>query len=84
MVLLVLLHSTKLSGQVAKHNISNAGLSTKVKIIIGSAIDSLVAMHPNTPFDLIFIDADKPSNLPYFTEAKRLARKGGVIVRDRH
>ncbi|KAJ7300909.1 hypothetical protein DFH08DRAFT_979212 [Mycena albidolilacea] len=36
---------------------------------------------PNTPFDLIFIDADKPGNLNY-TEAKRLVRKGGVIVCD--
>ncbi|KAJ3968575.1 O-methyltransferase-domain-containing protein [Lentinula raphanica] len=33
-------------------------------------------------FDLIFIDADKPSNLKYFIEAKRLIRKGGVIIVD--
>jgi predicted O-methyltransferase YrrM len=38
-------------------------------------------MHPDVPYDLIFIDADKPSNLDYFTQAKRLVRKGGVIVR---
>ncbi|KAF7367167.1 tRNA threonylcarbamoyladenosine dehydratase [Mycena sanguinolenta] len=37
---------------------------------------------PDTPFDLIFIDADKPSNVNYFTEAKRLVRKGGVIIVD--
>jgi predicted O-methyltransferase YrrM len=61
----------------------NAGLSGKVEIITGKAIDSLVAMFPDTPFDLIFIDADKPSNIHYFAEAKRLVRKGGVIVRDR-
>jgi O-methyltransferase len=43
----------------------------------------LVAMHPDTPFDFIFIDADKLSNVHYFTEAKHLVRKGGVIVCDR-
>ena len=33
------------------------------------------------PFDLVFIDADKPSNPIYYKEARRLTRKGGVIVR---
>jgi predicted O-methyltransferase YrrM len=66
---------------VARENIANAGLSGKVEVIVGKAIDSLVAMHPDVPFDLIFIDADKPSNVHYFAEAKRLVRKGGVIVR---
>jgi predicted O-methyltransferase YrrM len=34
----------------------------------------MLKMHPNTPFDLIFIDADKPGNLNYFPEAKRLVK----------
>jgi len=71
----------KLLWQVARENIANAGLSGKVEVITGKAIDSLVTMHPEIPFDLVFIDADKPSNINYFTEAKRLVRKGGVIVR---
>lgn len=37
-------------------------------------------LEPTPPFDFIFIDADKPSNTIYFTEAKRLVKKGGVIV----
>lgn len=40
----------------------------------------MLQLHPETPFDFIFIDADKKGNLDYFTEAKRLVRKGGVIV----
>ena len=32
-------------------------------------------------FDFVFIDADKQGNLTYLLEAKRLARKGAVIVR---
>jgi len=42
----------------------------------------LAQLHPEHPFDLVFIDADKPSNLIYFTEAKRLVRPGGVIIVD--
>jgi predicted O-methyltransferase YrrM len=34
------------------------------------------------PFDLIFIDADKPSNPDYFAWALRLSRPGTVIVID--
>jgi len=39
------------------------------------------ALKPEVLFDLVFIDADKQSNLEYFIEAKRLTRKGGIIVR---
>jgi predicted O-methyltransferase YrrM len=34
------------------------------------------------PFDLIFIDADKPSNAAYLDWAMRLSRPGTVIVVD--
>lgn len=48
--------------------------------MIGRAVDSLATLEPSPPFDLVFIDADKPSNLDYFIHAKRLLRPGGVIV----
>ncbi|KAG5652652.1 hypothetical protein H0H81_004208 [Sphagnurus paluster] len=66
--------------RVARENLANAGLSSKVDIVLGKGIDSMAKLTPEPPFDLVFIDADKPSNAQYFTEAKRLVRKGGVIV----
>lgn len=66
---------------MATENIKNAGFSDKVKIILGRAADSMKKLEPDPPFDFIFIDADKPSNSTYFAEAKRLVKKGGVIVR---
>ena len=67
--------------QVAKHNIRNAGFaSEKVEIKVGLAIDYLRELQPEQSYDLVFIDADKQSNLDYFIEAKRLTRKHGVIV----
>lgn len=48
--------------------------------MVGRAVDSLATLEPSPPFDLVFIDADKPSNLDYFIHAKRLLRPGGVIV----
>ena len=66
--------------QVARENIENAGLSAKIEVKVGPAIETLKTLSDDEPFDLVFIDADKPSNLAYFIEAKRLTRKGAVIV----
>ncbi|THH19778.1 hypothetical protein EW146_g1450 [Bondarzewia mesenterica] len=70
------------NAQVAQENIAHAGLASKVKILLGPAADSLKALQPEQPFDFVFIDADKPGNLTYYLEAKRLVKKGGVIIVD--
>ncbi|KAJ6450800.1 O-methyltransferase-domain-containing protein [Mycena sanguinolenta] len=79
---LITLEYNEKHAKVAQENIDRAGLSSKIKIIVGLGHESMLQMHPDSPFDLIFIDADKPSNVKYFTEAKRLVRKGGVIIVD--
>jgi predicted O-methyltransferase YrrM len=55
-----------------------------VEVRQGRAIDSLAQLHAEGlyPFDLIFIDADKPSNAAYLEWAVRLSRPGTVIVCD--
>ena len=67
--------------KVALENLKAAGVDHKVTILIGPAAESLPKLNHEEPYDLVFIDADKPSNSIYFSEAKRLVRKGGVIVR---
>jgi predicted O-methyltransferase YrrM len=69
---------------VAKENIAQAGLASIVEIRIGPAADSLAQLHAENPqpFDLIFIDADKPSNPTYLEWAIKLSRKGTLIVVD--
>lgn len=70
--------------QVARSNISEAGLASIVSIIEGAAIDSLSAMiAQETPsFDAIFIDADKPSNPAYLEAALKLSKPGTLIIGD--
>ena len=54
-------------------------------MIVGPAVQSLPRLAgPGgpAPFDLTFIDADKPSNPEYLRWALRLTRPGGVIVVD--
>ncbi|KAJ3757741.1 O-methyltransferase-domain-containing protein [Lentinula raphanica] len=79
---LITLEVNETHAKVARENLANAGLEKKCKVILGPAYDSMISLQPETPFDLVFIDADKKSNVKYFTEAKRLVKKGGVIIVD--
>lgn len=65
---------------VAQASLQRAGLSERVKIIVGPALDSLPSLE--APFDLVFIDADKVNNPNYLQWALRLTRPGAVIVVD--
>jgi len=51
-----------------------------VDLRVGKAVDTLPQLQG--PFDLIFIDADKPSNPDYYGWAMKLARVGTIIVMD--
>jgi predicted O-methyltransferase YrrM len=66
--------------KVARENLKAAGVDNNVTIVIGRAAESLTKLSSEEPFDLVFIDADLASNSIYFSEAKRLVRKGGIIV----
>ncbi|KAI0082708.1 O-methyltransferase family 3 protein [Panus rudis PR-1116 ss-1] len=80
---LITLELEQKHANVARANLEHAGVSSKVDIIVGPAADSIVKLKPEpAPFDLAFIDADKENNLTYFLEAKRLVKKGGVIIVD--
>jgi predicted O-methyltransferase YrrM len=69
---------------VARANLERAGLSSKVDIRVGKALDSLpqLATEKKGPFDLFFIDADKQNIPTYFESALKLSRPGTVIVVD--
>ena len=67
---------------VARVNLKRAGVSAKVDIRVGPAVDSLSAMTDEAPFDFVFIDADKQSNSLYVAEAIRLGRPGTTIIVD--
>ena len=69
---------------VARANLARAGLAEVVEVRVGPALESLaqIATERGGPFDLIFIDADKPSNTDYFAWALKLSRKGTVIIVD--
>ncbi|MDP4262154.1 MAG: O-methyltransferase [Bacteroidota bacterium] len=70
--------------EVAQRNINDAGLSGKVEIRVGDALEILPKMihDKEGPFDLVFVDADKPPYAEYFSFALSLARPGTLLVFD--
>ncbi len=81
---LISLESNRAHHEVAISNLINAGLKDKVTVLLGRARDQLQRLDALgiKPFDLIFIDADKPSNPEYLSWALKLALPGCVIVID--
>jgi predicted O-methyltransferase YrrM len=81
---LVTLEADPKHAEVARANIAHAGLSDVVELRLGRALDTLpqLAAEGRDPFDLIFIDADKPSNPDYFAWALKLSRPGSLIIAD--
>ncbi len=69
---------------LAQKNIENAQVNHLVELRTGMAIDILKEMinSDEPPFDLIFIDADKPPYLEYFKLAIKLSRPGSIIICD--
>ncbi len=81
---LVTLELEQHHADVAAANIARAGLADRVEIRVGLAVDSLQAMITagEAPFDLVFIDADKPGNVAYLNAALALSRPGTTIIVD--
>jgi predicted O-methyltransferase YrrM len=70
--------------EVARANLARAGLADKVQVRVGPATETLDAMiaDTETPFDFIFVDADKEGYPAYLRAAMRLSRPGTMLVFD--
>ena len=81
---LITLEAEPKHAEVARVNIARAGLDSVVELRLGPALETLpvLAAENGTPFDYIFIDADKPNIPEYFAWAILLARPGGMIIVD--
>ncbi|MEV0536047.1 O-methyltransferase [Kitasatospora sp. NPDC050463] len=81
---LVTLEADEQCAAVATCSIERAGLAEVVELRTGRALDTLPQLEKEggEPFDLVFIDADKPSNPAYLEWALRLTRPGSLIIGD--
>lgn len=72
--------------RVANENLafakSSGAMSVDFKIHVGSALENLALIEAEGPFDLVFIDADKPGYPAYLDWAVANLRVGGVVIGD--
>ncbi|HKT07539.1 MAG TPA: class I SAM-dependent methyltransferase, partial [Gemmatimonadaceae bacterium] len=68
----------------ARDNLRRANLARRVDIRVGPALDALDQLIAEAvkPFDLIFIDADKPRIPDYYERALALSHPGSTIIVD--
>lgn len=81
---LITLEIDEPTAAIARDNLDRAGVGDRVDIIVGPALESVrhLAESGAEPFDLVFIDADKPNNPHYLDAALQLSRPGTVIIAD--
>lgn len=79
---LISLEVSEKHAQVARASLARAGLDDRAEVRVGSAAETLPSLMADAPFDLIFIDADKPGYPTYLDWALKLARPGSIIVAD--
>lgn len=81
---LITLESDPVHAEVARANLANAGLDGVSEVRTGRALDTLPLLESagDGPFDVVFVDADKPSYPDYLAWSVRLARPGTLIIAD--
>jgi predicted O-methyltransferase YrrM len=81
---LITIESEQRHADVARANISRAGLTGFVDLRVGRGLEVLpqIAAEGGGAFDLTFIDADKQSIPEYFSFARKLSRRGSLIIVD--
>jgi predicted O-methyltransferase YrrM len=85
---LITLESEPRHAEVARANIAKAGLADLVDVRVGTALETLPQLARELdsgrvePFDLVFIDADKPGYSAYWDELVPRVRPGGVLLAD--
>ncbi len=68
--------------EVARASLDKAGVGHKVTIRVGTGISLIPTLADDAPVDMVFIDADKRSNVAYYEAAVAISRPGALIVVD--
>ncbi|NIF31921.1 O-methyltransferase [Enterobacter sp. Cy-643] len=79
---LITLEADPHHAEVAQRNIQLAGLEKQIDLHVGPAAETLAGLGHDAPFDVIFIDADKPNNPVYLEWALKYSRPGTLIIGD--
>lgn len=80
----ITLEADETHAAIARDNFVCSGFAPMIDMRIGNALDVLpqLVADGSGPFDMIFIDADKPPYADYFQWALKLSRPGTLIIAD--
>ncbi|XGA08389.1 MAG: O-methyltransferase [Wolbachia endosymbiont of Xenopsylla cheopis] len=67
---------------IAAQNFADFKVDDKITLMRGNGLDQLKKLEAHSPFDMIFIDADKASYTDYLDWAELHIRQRGLIVAD--
>jgi caffeoyl-CoA O-methyltransferase len=65
---------------IARRYAEEAGVADRIEYLLGPAIETIAALEG--PFDLVFIDADKPGYIDYYEAVLPKLATNGVILAD--
>ena len=65
---------------IARRYMDESGYGDKIEIRLGPALETIATLEG--PFDLVFIDADKPNYLAYYEAVLPLLAENGLIIAD--
>jgi caffeoyl-CoA O-methyltransferase len=67
---------------IAREYWEKAGVSDRIELRLGPALESLRSLPKEEQFDLAFVDADKTGYLDYYKEIVPRLRAGGLLLAD--
>jgi caffeoyl-CoA O-methyltransferase len=65
---------------IARRYMDESGFGDKIEIRLGPALDTIATLEG--PFDMVFIDADKPNYEAYYEAVLPLLAENGLIIAD--
>ncbi|MBQ7985893.1 MAG: O-methyltransferase [Clostridia bacterium] len=68
------------TAEIARANIEKAGLSDKIKVVLGDAKDIIPTL--TGEYDVIFLDGPKAHYIYMLNDCIRLLKKGGMLISD--
>lgn len=78
----ITLEKDPVHAMMAREFIAQSEVNDRISLLEGDAHQLLPMIAPQSPFDMVFIDADKISYPDYLDWAEKNIRQGGLIVAD--
>lgn len=76
------LEISEVRSEIIRKNFEQFGMSHKLEVLSGDALEQLNYLSTKAPFDLCFIDANKGAYVKYLEWAESNIRKNGLIIGD--